>query len=232
MSGGGKENAIPREAEAVFCIADVENAKREIEVLKQKMSESLVNSDNGFFMMVEQDTSEFVPMDLDSTHRAIFLMETVAVGVFSMNRVLPDVVEFSRNLGILSTKDDTVAFVFSSRSAIESQIDRSISELDAYSRMLGATTIHYNRYPGWNFAEESPIREAYMEAYRTLFGGEVKIEVIHAGLECGLIKEKLGDMDLISCGPVVVNLHSPDEALHKESFGRFFSIILELLRAK
>ena len=171
-------------------------------------------------------------MDAISTYRAIFLMETVAVGVFAMNRTLPDVVEYSRNFGILSTEEDSVAFGFSSRSAMDSQIDRSASELEAYARMIGGTIRHYNRYPGWSFAEVSPIREEYAAAYRTLFGGETKIEVIHAGLECGLIKEKIPEMDLISCGPVVVNLHSPDEALHKESFGRFFSVILELLRVK
>lgn len=232
VKGGGKENAIPREAEAVFCVADTENVRKEIEELRQKVVESLSHADEGFFITIEQDCLCDVPMDLSSTQKVIFFMETVAVGVFAMNRVLPEIVEFSRNLGILSTSDDSVAFVFSSRSAIESQIDRSQSELDAYAKMLGGTSLHYNRYPGWNFAENSPIRDAYVEAYRTLFGGEVKIEVIHAGLECGLIKEKVPDMDLISCGPLVVNLHSPDEALHKESFGRFFALILELLRAK
>lgn len=233
VTGGGKENAIPREAEALFCVGDVEAVKKQIGELRAKISESLVREDEGFFVTAEDwDSEGFLPMDFSTTQKVIFLLETVSVGVFSMNRSLPDVVEFSRNLGILDTSEDSVSFVFSSRSAIESQIDRSASELEAYARMLGGTVLHYNRYPGWNFSEVSPIREEYEKAYRTLFGGETKTEVIHAGLECGLIKEKIPNMDLISCGPIVINLHSPDEALHKESFARFFSVILELLRAK
>ena len=171
-----------------------------------------------------------MPIDEQGTRGLIFLLTTVGNGVFSMNRDLPTLVEFSRNLGVLSMEGDTASLIFSSRSALNSQIDRSASELDAYTAMLGGAVKHYNRYPGWNFTPVSPLRDAYAAAYRKLYGKDPTIEVIHAGLECGLIKEKLPDMDLFSCGPIILDLHSPDEALNVASLERFVTIILDLMK--
>ena len=122
-------------------------------------------------------------------------------------------------------------FVFSSRSPNDAKLDRSAAELDAFAMQLGGKTRHYNRYPGWEFAEQSKLREDYIRAYRKLYGREPKIEVIHAGLECGIIKQAIPDMDMLSCGPVVINLHSPEEALNVASFERFIRLILEVLGA-
>ncbi len=232
VEGGSKDNAIPREAEAIFCVGDIDGVRAQISSLDAIIAAELVGDDRGFSLSLEECMSEeTLPFNEESTKNVIFLLETVGNGVFSMNPNLPEVVEFSRNLGVLQTEADHVSLIFSSRSALESQIDRSSSELDAYADLLGASVQHYNRYPGWNFAPVSALREAYAAAYGKLFGKEPRIEVIHAGLECGIIKQALPDMDMISCGPIILDLHSPDEALHKKSFERFFSVILEMLKA-
>ena len=127
-----------------------------------------------------------------------------------MNHSLPEVVEYSRNLGIVKTEMEQICFTVNSRSAEESRLDCSVAEIDAYARALGGKSDHYNRYPGWEYAEDSSVRENYTKAYKTLFGKEPCVEVIHAGLECGIIKKYLPDMDMLSCGPVVLDLHSPD----------------------
>jgi dipeptidase D len=120
-------------------------------------------------------------------------------------------------------------FVFASRSSFESRIDASAAELDGFARMIGARARHYNRYPGWSFAPVSPLRDAYVRAAREAFGVDVETTVIHAGLECGFISGAIPDMDIISCGPVNLGLHSPDERLNKKSFERFFTVVKKVI---
>ena len=229
VRGGTKENAIPREAEAVLVSADPQLIRNRCEEISREIASELVKDDRGFYIEIEEKSSADLPMTRESQEKVVFLMFTIANGVFEINHGLSGVVEFSRNLGITETREHEVEFVVNSRSARESQIDLSASELDMYAKMLGGICNHFNRYPGWLYAEKSEIREEYAAAYRQLFDSDPEVEVIHAGLECGIIKKALPDMDMLSCGPVVVNLHSPDEALDIASFERFFSVILKLV---
>ncbi len=230
VRGGEKENAIPRESEAVFAVSDREGAKRFLDDCFKEISPELCGDDRNFAISTEElSSTDQRVMSRASTERIIFLLATIPNGVFAMNQEFEGIVEYSRNLGVLRTEEDSVTAIINSRSARDSQINASIAQLNAYASMLGGEVSHYNRYPGWVYAKSSEIREEYTAAYRELFGTEPKQEVIHAGLECGIIKEALPDIDMISCGPIVVNLHSPDEALHISSFERFFTVILKVL---
>lgn len=229
VRGGTKENAIPREAEAILVTSCPHALTKRAGELAGLISSELCRDDRGFSLTLEGTDTAGVPMSRESTERIVFFISTVANGVFAMNNDLPDLVEYSRNLGIVETEEDAASFVLNSRSSKESQIDRSVSELDAYAKILGGKSDHYNRYPGWSYSESSEIRDEYTKAYRSLFGDDPKVEVIHAGLECGIIKEAVPDMDMLSCGPVVLNLHSPDEALNIASFERFFGVILKVI---
>ena len=229
VSGGTKENAIPREAQAILLCSDTEGVKAVCEKISREISEELCIDDNSFTLSLEMTDTTMLPMTRECSDKVTFILSTVANGIFSMCQGLSETVEFSRNLGIVSTDENEIQLVFNSRSARESQIDRSIAELDAYAKQLGGVSEHYNRYPGWIYAESSEIRDEYTKAFVELFGFEPKVEVIHAGLECGIIKEALPNMDMISCGPVVVNLHSPDEALELSSFERFFEVICKVI---
>ena len=230
ICGGTKENAIPRETEAIIVTEHPDRIDSECRELSSQISSELCHDDARFSLTVDGADGEGVPMSRGSTERVVFLVSTVANGVFAMNYGVDGLVEYSRNLGIVETEEDRVSFVFNSRSSYDSRIDASSAELDAYASLLGGESKHYNRYPGWTYSEDSAIRREYTEAYRSLFGCEPKIEVIHAGLECGIIKQAIPDMDMLSCGPVVVNLHSPDEALNIASFERFFSVILKVIQ--
>lgn len=230
IGGGSKDNAIPRESEAVICVENAEAVKAEIARISREIAEELGEDDAGFFLTSEASNCEIAPMSAEDSRRVISLLNSAPNGIFARNNALACPVEFSRNLGVIRTEGDEVELVFASRSARESQINASIRELDSLASLAGASAAHYNRYPGWSFAKESEIREQYAEAYRRVCGGTPHLEVIHAGLECGLIKEALPHMDMLSCGPIVRDLHSPDEALKLDSFERFFAIILELMR--
>jgi len=229
VCGGTKENAIPREATAFVCVADRDAVMVECQRIGEEIRAELCADDNAFALFATHAEAEFLPMTAKWSDRAIFTLATLANGVFEVNHGLSGIVEYSRNLGIAKTTEDSFEIVVNSRSARESQIDLSASELDAYARLLEGSSEHYNRYPGWVYAESSEMRSAYALVYRELYGSEPRVEVIHAGLECGIIKKALPDMDMISCGPVVLDLHSPDEALNIESFERFFKVILNVL---
>lgn len=230
FEGGSKDNAIVREAQATVTTTD-SSIVRFAEESARAIGTELVADDRAFSLSIVPVTAER-RMVAASSDAVIFLAATVPNGVFATNPALSGLVEFSRNLGIVETTEDAVNFTFSSRSARDSQIDWSAAELDLYAKQLGATVKHYNRYPGWSFAEQSALREEYVEAYRKLYGNEPHLEVIHAGLECGFIKQAVPDMDIISCGPIVLDLHSPDEALHLASFERFFAVILAFLDSR
>ena len=146
-----------------------------------------------------------------------------------MSNNVKGLVEFSRNLGVIRTKENSVSFVLSTRSSMESQLDASINELDALAGALGANSRHYARYPGWSYAKISAVRDAYLEAYCEVTGKNAEVNVIHAGLECGVILSKVPDMDMISIGPDMVDIHSPDETLDLESVEIFFKTLKRLI---
>ena len=231
INGGSKDNAIPRECQAVITTDNAEAVVREIDVLAKQLAQNLVSEDAGFTLFCEKTELPKTVMDKASSFKVIFLLDAVQDGIFEMNRSIRGLVEFSRNIGIVKTDEDTmqIKFLFLSRSPEQHQIDASIEQLTAFADMLGMEVQSGNFYPGWSYSESSYIRDIYSEAYRELYGKDIVVTTIHAGLECGIIKEKIPDMDIISCGPVVLDLHSPDEAMDIASFERLFTIMKKVL---
>lgn len=227
VCGGAKDNAIPRESEATVSSRSPD-LPTWIEQIRKDIQEELYADDRDFTLTVQSAQSDEIPMCRRSSEQVILFMTAVANGVFAVRPEAQNAVEYSRNFGVITTETDAVKMIFSSRSARESQLNQSERELSAFAAQLGGTAEHYNRYPGWNFSEHSVIREAYTDAYERRYGTKPKTEIIHAGLECGIIKAALPDMDLISCGPTVLNLHSPDEKLNLASLERFFAVISDV----
>ncbi len=230
ISGGSKDNAIPRECEAILSVPDAEAATARLTELAEQIAHELVADDRAFSVTVEDAALEAFMLSAADTTRITALLSAVANGVQEMNHNVPGLVEYSRNLGVVRTSDSAISFVFTSRSAMESRLDASTRELDALAAVLGGKTRHYNRYPGWNFAPVSPLRDAYLAAYREVIGTDAKVSVIHAGLECGIIHSNLPDMDIISIGPDMRDIHSPNEALYLTSMERFWQTVEKLIR--
>lgn len=232
IGGGSKDNAIPREAYAKLATSEPEAVIASAKALAEVVREELCHDDDGFSLAVRVcDSAAEKCADRASSEKLFFLLATVQNGVFEMNHSIEGLVEYSRNLGVIETEDGIreIRVVFFARSSRNSQLDASTEQLDAYAKQLGMTHVITSRYPGWSYSESSAVREKYSECYRELYGKEPEILTIHAGLECGVISEKLKGLDVISCGPVVLDLHSPDEALDKASFERFFGVIKTVL---
>ena len=230
LSGGTKENAIPREAAAYISVPDRDKAETIVKAFYENVKSELSAEDSGFKLSCEASGVAFSrAFDEKSTRDVIALLVSVKNGIIEMSKSLSGLVEYSRNLGVIKTEEGRIDFVFNSRSAIDAQLDASERELRMLASIVGGTAEHYSRYPGWAYCKESALADEYIEVCRALYGRDVRKELIHAGLECGIIKSHIDGLDCISCGPNMKNLHSPEEALEIESFGKYAFAVCTLI---
>jgi dipeptidase D len=177
-------------------------------------------------------------MDDQTTHAILSMLTLVRDGVLSMSAHVKGLVAHSRNLGIIKTicdgegKPASVKFSMSTRSASNSHLDDSERELSALAMTItgnGENAAHRARYPGWDYAPVSPLRDLWTSVSEELYGITPRIEVIHAGLECGILCDKLGEMDIISVGPDMKDIHTPREMLSIPSVARTYALVRAVL---
>ena len=229
LGGGSKDNAIPREADATVSVPDADRAVELLTGIGEEIAAELCAADRGFRLTVSPTDEPTGMYAAEATRAAVTVLTCAANGVLEMSRKVPGLVEFSRNLGVVKEANGTVTFVFSSRSSLEGQLDLSQRELDLLAAAVGGTVRHHSRYPGWCYADRSAVRDAYLAAFREVTGTDARVNVIHAGLECGIIHEHVPDMDMISIGPDMSNIHSPDEALDLDSVERFCAVLARVV---
>ena len=232
IEGGSKDNAIPRECRAVIAVAPerAEEAKAIINEEGKAIYGELSECDKAMKLAVSETAAQDKMLDSQYTRYAVTIPAVSSNGVLAMSRDIEGLVEYSRNLGVIKTGDDSIEFIFSSRSSVESRIDASCTELDALAGVTGCTTRHYSRYPGWKYEKDSPLRDKYIESAKRVLGKDAVVEAIHAGLECGIIKSNIPYMDIISIGPDMWGIHSPDEALDLDSFARLWFTVEDMLK--
>ena len=229
MEGGSKDNAIPRECEAWLAVPDAAAAAELLTGEAARIAQELGADDRRFELICEDCEPQACMMSAEDTRRAVALLSCAANGVLEMSRDVPGLVEYSRSLGVVRSGEGEMTFVFSTRSAMEARLDASARELDLLAGLCGCTARHHSRYPGWSYAAASPLRDAYLAAYRRVTGSDARVNVIHAGLECGVIGSHLPGIDMISVGPTMHNIHSPDEALDLGSVAVFWRVLGDLL---
>ena len=237
VSGGGKDNAIPRAAEAIVSLhggdAEAFAVAAAAEADELRHEPSTIEADRAFVCTVEPAAESCVEMDAGSTDRVLSILNLVRSGVIEMSAFVPGLVAFSRNLGILSTETDadgtSVVLSFSSRSASEHQLDATQRELEMLAAAHGAKASHHARYPGWDYAPVSPLREIWAKESERLFGVTPEVMVIHAGLECGILCHKRPGLDIISVGPDMKDIHTPRERLNVDSTRRTYELVCAVL---
>lgn len=195
VSGGAKDNAIPREAEAV------------------------VRTDDGL-----------TPMDAASTERAITLLFCAPNGVVEMSMDVPGLVQTSLNLGRLTSDEASLRASFMIRSSINSQKNAVASRLARLAEALGGQTELDSDYSAWPYRPESPLRDRVAEVFYEQYGEKPRIAALHAGLECGILSGKLPELDCISLGPDLTDIHTPRERLHIASTERTWQLLLGTLK--
>lgn len=233
LSCAGKDNAIARECFAVIASDNVGGIRDAISCEAEKIKKELALCDSGFNVNVRTaPVNDTECIDDKITKNILTFLSSIKIGVLKMSNDISGLVEFSRNIGVAETTRGNVKLTFSSRSSLEAQLDLSCREFDMLSSLAGASCRHYARYPGWEYAQVSPLRELYSSIYRDMFGKDMIISVIHAGLECGILSSKKSGLDIISIGPNMRCIHSPNEHLDINSCERVWKALLRLVKTK
>lgn len=232
ICGGSKDNAIPRECHAAISVEDVEKLRELTEKIASEIKGELWEDDLGFAVSVVPCETPDTMADDEATRKIILFLAGVTNGVMSFSQYIRGLVEFSRNLGVVFTMDGVMRFTVSSRSANNSQVEWSKHDLEATAAAMGASVKHRGQYPGWDYTKDSVLRDDYIEIAREIYGKEPQVRIIHAGLECGLMRSAIPDLDIISIGPDMKDIHSPCEALDLASFARCFDIVCRLISKK
>ncbi len=228
LDGGSRDNAIPREFSAVCSVSDYVKFESAVQAEIEKIRSELVNDDSALEITLEKTAAESF-ISGERSGALIRLLRSLPHGVREMSRTVDGLVETSSNLAVVRKSERGCEIVVSSRSSVSSKLDAMEDLVEAIAVQSGATVEHTGRYPGWDHTEGSAMQRLYLESCREVFGREGKIIGIHAGLECGLLKSKLNDMDMISIGPDIKNLHSPDEVLSVSSLSRLWELICNML---
>ncbi|MDD6265894.1 MAG: aminoacyl-histidine dipeptidase [Clostridia bacterium] len=236
ISGGGLDNAIPRECFCVLSVLDVNVTKERIKQWEQSVRATLTKSDKAFRVLVSKHRRLDYMLTYRDTHRVISLLELSPNGVLSMSPTVNGLVESSCNVGSVATETDggkiTVRTLNLYRSCVNSLLDKTARCFDTLAYLLECKSEHSSRYSGWLPKSDSPLQALYLKTYRALFGKEARLEAIHAGLECGIISSAIPDMDIISIGPDMCDIHSPDERMSIESLNRTYKLLLGMLAEK
>ena len=233
MEGGNKRNAIPREAEAVVFVTEGAEgeARAGVEALHQAVAAELASIDPGVSVTIDRaDEAPAEVLNADLQHRVLLALAAVPHGVLKMSPDIPGLVETSTNLAILKTDDQAVTVQTSQRSSVQSEIEEAAQAVRAVFELSGAQVTGSDGYPGWKPNLASPILGVAKRVYQELSGREPEVKAVHAGLECGIIGEKYPGMDMVSLGPTLEGVHSPDEKIYIDTVGKFWDYVLAILK--
>lgn len=233
LSGGSKDNAIPRECSAglVICEGDLPVFIDAVKSLMDIYKNEYALSDPEMDYEVKADKTGSADVFTENTkNKLLFLLNTVPNGVQEMSLDIPGLVETSLNLGIADTTESSVALRFSIRSSVPSRKQRICDKLGMITEYIGGEFSTEGDYPSWTYRRKSHLRDVMCRAYEELSGREAKVETIHAGLECGIISEKMPDIDIVSLGPDMKDIHTTEERLCISSTERVWRLVLETLK--
>lgn len=233
ICGGEKDNAIPREASAVVCLPEGQKDAFVCElnrIEKEEKNEKRSKEKNLFIRCEEVRTTLSSVFDNGSTENILSFLVLLPNGVMAMSADIDGLVETSLNVGILKTLDNEVVASSAIRSAIETAKHKVELQIDVLAKVFGGYTETHGEYPGWQFDPDSKLRADMVRIYKEMFGKDVKVEALHAGLECGIMIAKIPGLDCVSFGPDIFDIHTTEERLSISSASRMWDYLLEILR--
>ncbi len=232
IRGGDKHNAIPREAFATVAVN-----KRHIKKFNEAINSEIEKAKSEFVSVekgIKLDVSNFEKkvtkaITREDTNRIINFLLSLPHGVISMSREIKGLVETSSNLATIKLKGKSLEILTSSRSSVSEALDSVLEGIYSITEISGGKAKGFGRYPGWRPNIESPLLKKAVSIFKDLRAKDPAVTAIHAGLECGIIMEKVPGMDVISFGPEMHGVHSPQERLNIPSVGRFYDYLKRLL---
>ena len=227
FDGGNLRNAIPREATAVFTVpADREaEMKKQYETFVREIQEEFKYTEKNITFTLDPATTDSV-IDRDTQRGLLLSVQGVANGVLAMSQSMPGMVETSTNLASIKFKEDEKIIVTTSqRSSVESAKYDAMFTVESAFLLGGAKVVHSEGYPGWAPNPNSHLLRVSEKVYQDTFGRDAKVKAIHAGLECGLFLKKYPHLEMISIGPTLRGVHSPDERLEIDTVDMFWKLL-------
>lgn len=232
FDGGNLRNAIAREAyiTAVVPFSERENVRILMNDFAADIEDELKISDPGFHMSMETTDEIYEVFTAQLQNRFVNSLLACPHGVIGMSHDIPDLVETSTNLASVKISNGVICVCTSQRSSVESE-KRYVQQMVAsVFELAGANVECCEGYPGWKPNMDSQILRLSQESYRRLFGKEVKVKAMHAGLECGLFLEKYPGLDMISFGPTLRGVHSPDEKVEIKTVKMFWDYLIDIIK--
>lgn len=240
ISGGLADNAIPRETKADILIEETQESLflNEINYFKKVILDELSGKDSGVKVTASKDLkmeslkNEIDCIAGDDLKKTLQYMLCLPNGVQAMSAQVPGLVETSLNLGRMQMDTKGIKLEYAVRSCVNSSKNALLERIQALTFLAGGSVRISGEYPGWPYREQSPLRDKMVRIYEEMYGETPKLEAIHAGLECGLIAAKINDLDCISLGPDMRDIHTTEETLSISSTKRVWEYLLKVLEVK
>jgi dipeptidase D len=232
IDGGNKRNAIPRECKAVLAVpaASIREFKAKTTALNDVYKSEYAQVDQGVTLSAKIAGDAKLPvMKINVQDKLVNLIYALPHGVLAMSQAMRGLVETSTNLATVTTTEKAVVMQTSQRSSVESEKQDAMQMVTSHFLLAGAKVVHGDGYPGWKPDLASPVLKIAKTTYKKMFGREPVVEAIHAGLECGIIGEKFKGMDMLSLGPTMKMVHSPEERVDITSVKRYWDFLVRVL---
>ena len=230
LSGGAKDNAIPRSCQVTLVALGmyIERINDVAAQLQQEIREQYDEPD-AIIRGDDVDALGGNGLTTESTAKVIALLNAAPNGVQAWSADIPGLVQTSLNLGVAEL-EDALQLTFAVRSSVNREKRELLDKLRELAEMTGGEYSETGDYPAWEYVSDSRLRDTMVKVYRETYGKEPQVVAIHAGLECGLLSEKIQGLDCVSIGPEMHDIHTSRERLGIASVERTWNFILEILK--
>ncbi len=226
FSGGTVDNAIAAEA---ACVIATNFAYDQLQAKAKELTHALQTAGETEAVVTVEPTACETAFSSELTDRLLSFITSAPNGVQAMCKDLPELVETSLNIGVVRQSKTALSAVFALRSSVEGEKQALLTRLQTLAAQMGAATEVTGDYPGWEYRADSALQETMKQVYEQIYHTAPVVDVIHAGLECGLFCQKCPQLDAISIGPNMQNVHTPEEWVEVASVMRVYAFLTDLL---
>lgn len=233
IDGGNLRNAIPREAHAIIAIpeANKHDLRTDLNVFTAEVQAEYAVTDPDMELILSSESARAKAIDADTTQRLLQTLYAVPHGVYAMSQDIPGLVETSTNLASIKMKPGNIIRIETSQRSSTASSKQDIANMVRIVFEMGGAVVTFGEgYPGWKPNTHSEILEIATASYKRLFGVDAQVKAIHAGLECGLFLDKYPSLDMISFGPTLQGVHSPDERMLIPTVEKFWLHLTDILK--
>lgn len=231
IKGGGKDNVIPKMSKMVICIPRDEAAilEQEFEAYRRLMLDELALTEPEIKLELDKVDTPAETMSEESTGKIIFTLQHIPNGVERMNPEIEDLTQTSSNLGIINVHPSHITLRTLIRSNTASGKKLLLDKISDFISYVGGDYVTESDYPAWEYRAHSPLRDTMVSEFEKMYGRPPVITAIHAGLECGIFAGKREDLDMVSIGPDMLDVHTPSETMDVESVERTWRYLKNVL---